>query len=166
MKIYIANILPETFTNKMSHLINVFGSPRETIKCELLSKESGYYFIKNDTLFQRETTFKTNYEIIKGYQCNDRDLLLDLLVDATEYTDLSVRSQLPVEYIYTKKHELTFTSSPKAKLSLVFECLEEMDHFEKNFVPVNFYFEYNENHLDITNMFFQEELNVFLLGLI
>jgi hypothetical protein len=166
MKIYIANILPETFKNKMTHLIDVFGSPREKIKCELFSKDSGYYVIKDDTIFQRETTFKTKYEMIKGYQCNDRDLLLDLLVDATEYTELLVRSQLPVEYIYTKYHELTFTSSPKAKLSLVFECLEEMDHFEKKFVPVHFYFEYNESDLDITNVFFQEELNVFLLELI
>jgi len=159
MKIYITNILPKTLKKKLDKLVDVFGRPEEKIKFEICSKELGIYKIDNDAILHMETTFKTNYTNVNGYN------QFDLLVDNTEYQWLPVASQLPDEYICTKYYELTFKLNKKSKLSLVIECLEETSDFEKGLEPIHYYFEYNAPKFDLTDAFFREDFNVFLSAL-
>jgi uncharacterized protein YkuJ len=94
----------------------------------------------------------------KGQGCNE----YNLLVDQTEYNLVPIVSQLPTEYILTKYHILKIKETKKSQLALVVERLEEIDNFEKWKEPVNFYFEYNGTKLDLSDPFFQDNLNVFL----
>jgi len=159
MKIYIPNILPSSLQNKLTNLTNTFGNPVIKIKYEVVSKESGIHWIMDDNISHIESTFHTNYELIKGYNN------IDLLVDKTNYKSSDVFSQLPVNYILSKIYEFEFKLN-NSKLSLIIECFEETQFFEKNMLPINFYFHYNETNFDLKNSFFQDEFNMFLSHLI
>jgi hypothetical protein len=159
MRIYITNILPTTLKNNLNTFVKLFGSPEEKINFEICSKELGMYKIENDIILHMESTYKTDYKHINGYD------MFDLLVDKTEYQWLPVVSQLPHQYISTKYYELTFKESKKSNLSLVIECLEESSDFEKRLEPINFYFEYKGTKFDLTDTFFREDFNVFLSAL-
>jgi hypothetical protein len=65
MKIYIANLLPNTLISKMQNIIDLFGIPEEKIKYELSSKEFGTYIIDGNSISYIESTFEPEYEIIK-----------------------------------------------------------------------------------------------------
>ena len=156
MRIYISNILPSTLTNKINKLTNYFDIVEETTKYEIYSKEFGLHIIDAKQMKHIETTFTTDYELIKGYNG------LDLLIDKTEYKYIPVLSQLPVKYISTKIYELNFKLHKKSKLSLIIDCIEETYNFEKNLIPINFYLNYNEEKIDLKEHFFQEDFNVFL----
>ena len=156
MRIYISNILPSTLTNKINKLTNYFDIVEETTKYEIYSKEFGLHIIDKKQLKHVETSFTTDYELIKGYNG------LDLLIDKMEYNYIPVLSQLPVNYISTKIYELKFKLHKKSKLTLIIDCIEETHNFEKNLIPINFYFNYNEEKIDLKEHFFQEDFNVFL----
>ena len=167
MKIYIVNLLPQSLKNKMDKLLDsdIFGCITESIKYEICSKEFGIQILEDEKIRQLESTFTPNYEYIKGYTplykgqgCNE----YNLLVDQTEYNIVPIVSQLPTEYILTKYHILKIKETKKSQLALVVERLEEIDKFEKWKDPVNFYFEYNGTKLDLSDPFFQDNLNVFL----
>jgi hypothetical protein len=158
MRIYILNILPQTLKNKLDNLIKIFGLPNEKIKHEIYSNEYGIHILEDKIIYHIENSFN---ETIEKYSYND----LNLLVDKTNYTKIPVISQLPTHYIDTKLHELTFKTDKKSRLSLIIECLEELENYEKLLVPMNYYFEYNEPILDLTDIFFEEEFNRFLSGL-
>jgi hypothetical protein len=92
-----------------------------------------------------------------------------LLVDKTKYIHIPVISQFPVDYILTKMtcFEYVIGSNKKNGLKLVVECLEECNElFDKEMIPVNFYFSSNSssNSLNIDDNLL-EEINVFLLAL-
>jgi hypothetical protein len=168
MKIYIVNILPESLKNKLKNVFESFEYI-EKIKYELHSKEFGLHILEDDKIYLKESTFKTDYELIKGYQN------LDLLLDKTnlEHNKLiPVVSQLPVNYITTKYNVFEFKQYKKSNLSLIIECIEENDKFEKNMIPINFYFNYTFRdcketiNIDLKEPFFQDEFNVFLSKLI
>jgi len=159
MKIYITNILPQTLTNKITKLIDVFGVPEEKIKYELCSKEFGIHIMDDKTIVHIETTFEPEYELIKNYNN------FDLLVDNTNYSKFEIKSQLPVNYLCTRYVELKFKLHKKSNLSLIIECFEEIENFEKKSVPVNFYFDYEDKKLDLKDPFFQEDFNRFLSDL-
>jgi hypothetical protein len=103
---------------------------------------------------------KTDYELIKNYNN------YDLLVDRTNNTKIPLKSQFPVNYIHTKFLQLFFKIHNKSKLSLVINYLEEPDNnFEIIRIPVDFYFNYDSEILDLKDPFFQEEFNMFLSAL-
>ena len=159
MRIYIVNILPLTIKNKLEQLSLLFSESDKKIKYELCSKEFGIHMIEGQTISHIESTFKSDYELIKGYnKC-------DLLVDRNVYTKIPVLSQFPVNYICSKYTELSFKTNKKSKLSLVIECIEETQQFQVDVIPVNFYFKYESDILDLKDYFFQEEFNVFLSSL-
>ena len=160
MKIYIVSIPPSLLQNKLQVLIDLFGLYSEKKKYELCSPDFGLHIIEKDEIYRIETTFKTDYELIKGYNCSKTNY--DLLVDKTIYTNIPVVSQLPVNYISSLFHEMQFKINKKSKLSLIIECLEETQNYEKMLVPVNFYLNYDEPKLDLNDHFFQEEFNMFL----
>jgi hypothetical protein len=160
MKIYIPNILPSSLVNKLDKLCNQFGEPELEIKYEIISKEFGVIIIEEQNIFHIESTFKTNYELIKNYNNND------LLVDKTNITKLSLKSQFPVNYLYTRFLQYKFQTHKKSKLALIINYFEEPDNnFEFIKIPVDFYFDYNNENLDLKEPFFQEEFNMFLSNL-
>jgi hypothetical protein len=159
MRIYIVNIPPQTLKNKLHNLCFLFNEHKKKIKYEICSKEFGISIIEDNTIKHIETTFKTEYDLIKGYNnC-------DLLVDKTIYTLIPVVSQFPVNYINSRYIEYTFKTSNKSKLTLIMECVEENVNFNLEVIPVNYYFEYDSEKFDLTDHFFEEEFNMFLSSL-
>jgi hypothetical protein len=162
MKIYILNVVPQSLKNKIKNMLESFEY-NEKIKYELNSKNFGLHILEDDKIYLKESSYKTDYEMVKGY--NNFDLLIDKTTFKNEEkTNISVISQLPVDYISTKYHVLEFKHNKKSHLSLNFECLDEIENFERKLIPVNFYFNYKneDNNLDLKDSFFQEEFNVFL----
>lgn len=151
MKIYLPDILPKTLNNKINKLKNI-KEPKIENYCEIISEDLGIMYINETTnnIYCLETTFNTNYKLIKKY-----DGKHDLLVDYTQYNKIPVVSQLPTDYVLTKIREHKYSLS---NLTLVVEFLEED--------PINFYIEYINNslilELDLTDTNIQEDLNVFL----
>ena len=89
-----------------------------------------------------------------------------MLVDNTKITKIELISQFPVNYIYTKFIKLEFKTHKKSKLTLIVKCLEESNtNFELTRIPVDFYFIYDSETLDLKDIFFQEEFNRFLSNL-
>jgi len=151
MKIYLPDILPKTLNNKIDKLKNI-KEPKIENYCEIISEDLGIMYINETTnnIYCLETTFNTNYKLIKKYDGNQ-----DLLVDYTQYNRLPVMSQLPTDYVLTKIREHKYSLY---NLTLVVEFSEED--------PINFYIEYTNNkpilELDLTDTNIQEDLNVFL----
>ena len=157
MKIYITNILPQSITNnKINKLSSIIGKPETKYRNEIFSEDFGIYTIEENLITQIETTFNPNYELIKNYNT------YDLLLDKTIYNKKPIVSQFPVNYLNTNILELKFKYSTKSKLSLIIECFEEIDNYEIIIVPINFYFNYDEENLDLKDNFFQEDFNMFL----
>lgn len=157
MKIYITNILPQSITNnKINKLYSIIGKPETKYRNEIFSEDFGIYTIEENLITQIESTFNPNYELIKNYNT------YDLLVDKTIYNKKPIVSQFPVNYLNTNILELKFKYSTKSKLSLIIECFEEIDNYEIIIVPINFYFNYDEENLDLKDNFFQEDFNMFL----
>lgn len=156
MKIYLTNILPSSLMNKLTKLTNTFGNPIEKIKYSIYSEECGIYEIKDKNVFRIEPTFSPDYEIIKNFNKNN------LLVDKTKYTLIPIISQLPVKYIISKYYEYEFKLTQKSNLSLVIRCFQETHNYEKVMIPFDFYFIYKDENLDLNNVFFKEDFNVFL----
>lgn len=155
MKIYILNVLPSSLKSKLEKLFLLYESQIK-LKYEVVSKEFGIITIEEQKITCIESTFNTNYEIIKNYNnCN-------LLIDRTNNNKIPLNSQFPVDYIYTKFIQLEFKTHKKSKLSLIIDCLEEPDNFELIRIPVDFYFDYNSDIIDLNDRFFQEEFNMFL----
>jgi hypothetical protein len=159
MKIYIVNILPESLKNKINILKQDYEFS-ETNKYELHSKDYGLLFIENNKIHLIESTFNTDYQLIKNYG------KVDLLIDKSNYKFIPVNSQLPVNYIITIFNIFEFKVCKNSKLSFIIECLEETENFVKKSIPINFYFNYNNDNLDLNDPFFQDEFNVFLSMLI
>ena len=161
MKIYIPNILPINIKDKMDELTKI-TRPIERQIVELTSSEFGKMIINNDTTYMIESTFNNDYELIKNYQYNDTDNYVDLLVDKTQYSQVPMISQYPVKFILVNKTEYSY-KKPKSKLSLVIECVkEDKDFMTTSMVPIDFYFIYENDKLDLQDSFIREEINVFL----
>lgn len=165
MKIYIVNILPESLKNKIKNMMDSFEY-NEKITYELHSRDFGLHILKDDKMYLKESTFKSDYELIKGYTTSECLIKYDLLIDKQEIKNIPVISQLPVNYIITIFNIFEFKACKNSKLSLIIECLEETENFVKKSIPVNFYFNYNNDNLDLNDPFFQDEFNVFLSMLI
>ena len=161
MKIYIPNILPINIKDKMDELTKI-TRPIERQIVELTSSEFGKMIINNDTTYMIESTFNNDYELIKNYQYDDTDNYVDLLVDKTKYSQVPMISQYPVKFILVNKTEYSY-KKPKSKLSLVIECVkEDKDFMTTSMVPIDFYFIYENDKLDLQDSFIREEINVFL----
>ena len=160
MNIYILNILPIQLKNKLTKLANTFIHT-EIIKYELHSPDFGLSIVDNNTIIHYEPIFETNYEMIKDYNhC-------DLLVDTTKYKQIVETSQLPVNYIMTKITHNEYKINKNSHLSLIIDCLNEINYLNTDVIPIDFYFSYkNEIKINLQDLlndrFFQEDFNVFL----
>jgi hypothetical protein len=162
MNIYITNILPIQLKHKLTNLTQKFIHT-EKIQYELHSPDFGLTVLDNNTIVRYEPTFETNYEMVKNYNgC-------DLLIDMTKYTQIVENSQLPVNYIMTKIIHNEYKIHKKSLLTLVINCLIEINFLNTDIIPIDFYFSYNNEIINVqdilTNRFFQEDFNVFLTEL-
>jgi len=156
MKIYIPKISPLSINNKIDQLIIQCGEPIIKIKYEIVSKELGIINIENQKISYLESTFKSEYDLINNYKN------IDLLVDKNKLTKIPLISQFPVNYIYTKYFQLHFKINLKSSLTLIINCLEELENYELKRIPVDFYFNYESEKLDLNDSFFDNEFNMFL----
>ena len=191
MKIYITNIFPFLIKDKLTNIQNLLINPNGTNKHELISSEFGSHFIEEDikgntSIYRIEPNFNPRFQLVKGYNngsgtgTKNKNNTNDLLLDYTKHTHCPVVSQLPTEYILIKMVVFEYKTNPKSKLKLVVEYLKEPaignyfstnKHIGEYMVPINFYFDYNYNYdskhesnyeIDLTDPFFQEEINMFL----
>jgi hypothetical protein len=171
MKIYITNIPPSTI--KLAAIDKYRLSKDGYKKYELVSEEFGTHIIEKEKIYRIEPTLNMDIHLINnfnGYPLHKN--CSALLVDKTKYIHIPVISQFPVDYILTKMtcFEYVIGSNKKNGLKLVVECLEECNElFDKEMIPVNFYFSSNSsnsssNSLNIDDNLL-EEINVFLLAL-
>lgn len=156
MKIYIPKILPFSLNNKQDELIKLFGEPITKIKYEIVSKELGIIIIENQNIYYLESSFNSEYDLIKNYKN------IDLLVDKNNIVKIPLKSQFPVNYIYTKYIQFQFKINKKSPLTLIINYLEETENYEIKRVPVDFYFDYEFEKLDLNDSFFDNEFNRFL----
>jgi hypothetical protein len=157
MKIYIANVSLSNINNNLKNLNNYIVNKNGKIIYELCTKNSGIYLIENSKLYKLVENTEENYELIKNYRN------YDLLIDYTEYIKKEIKSQVPLNYILTKKINYEYKIHKSSNLSLIVEY--EYNNNENERKVIDFYLIYDEINLDMKNMFFQEELNMFLFYL-
>jgi hypothetical protein len=185
MKIYITNIFPSLIKDKLTNIQHLLINTNGTNKHELISTEFGTHFIeednqKNTIMYRVEPNFNQRLQLVKGYTNalgsgnKNNNKPNDLLLDYTKYIHCPVVSQMPTEYILIKMIVFEYKTNPKSKLKLVVEYLKEPTvgnyfstnkHIGENMVPINFYFDYKQEsnyEIDLTDPFFQEEINMFL----
>ena len=166
MKIYITNIPPSTIKLAAIDKYRLFKEGYK--KYELVSQEFGTHIIKKEKMYRIEPTLNMDIHLINNFNG------YTLLVDKTKYVHIPVISQFPVDYILTKMtcFEYIIGSNKKNGLKLVIECIEESNEiFDKEMIPVNFYFsldsssDYSSNSLNLIDDNLLQEINVFLLAL-
>ncbi len=152
-KIYITNIplskIQSNIKNKewQSFLHNEYK------QAMFYSKENGVFIEEKGDIFYIEPSCEETYT-----HCDY--LSHKLIIDSNKYIKIKVVSQLPVEYIIEKKYIKEYRLHNKSMITLIVSGgMDEGD----NFVPLDFYFECKKNDFNMENIFFQKELNGFLL---
>jgi len=154
MKIYIIKYNPLLFKENMAKISNLLVGTSQIN--EFYSEKYGLQIIDNNNIYQIESKFDTKMEI-KRY--NNMDILLDY----TNYNRNETISQLPINYILSKNWYFEYKLSKQSKLKLIVKCINESnDGNENNFIPIDLYFEYDDDNLDFNHRFFQEEFNMLL----
>ena len=163
MEIYITDVLPIILKDKLTNIKdqdNNVIKPEKKLKQEIFSEEFGLHVIQNNNIKWFEPNFKPIYEIIKKY--NNHTLLVNVINNC----QIKCVSQLPVEYVLTHVIQLEYKMNIKSKLTLIIECIDDKKGLESILIPINFYFYYNDKNPDIhdllSNIFFQDEFNMFL----
>lgn len=151
MKIYILNLLP--INVNLHKLLNSSLQHKLTNYNELISKEDGIYIINQNKCFRIEPTFNEKYNVIKDF-VSLTNKPYNLLVDTTNIKTLEVYSQLPTNYILNKITEYVFYQEQKSEIKLVLKYLENK--------IIDFYLLYNNQELDLSNIFIKNEINMFL----
>lgn len=153
MRIYIVS-LPLQKINLNALLKNPNLSHTIDTYIELYSKDDGQYKLSNNKIIRFEPNFRQKIEIIKSYEG------WDLLVDSTIIKEIEVLSQLPTEYIKLNIKEYCFFMGNKGKstIKLFVKYLED----EMNSRIIDYYLDYNGEKMDFDNIFFRENINMFL----
>lgn len=167
VRIYLHNIELSSIKHKLETLKNYLTKEEEQV--HIFSQEYGHYKIEKDKIYLIESAYNEDYK-----QINYNDHVL--LIDSNKTDKIQVVSQLPKDYIYNKRTYLEY------KLSLItfiiwgiYDKPKQEHSFSKKtahnttkdleFYPMEFYFECDDKHFNIYNLFFQEEFNRFLLML-
>jgi hypothetical protein len=160
MKIYIPTIELNNIKNKIYDLKEYCIDIDGKLIYELYSVDGGIYYIEDSKIYKKELVGEDKHDMIKGYMISSNPRLkYDLLIDNTKYNNLLVSSQLPMNYILIKSMIYEYKMNKKSSLSLIVEyILSNNNDLEIS----DYYLSYKEKDLDIKNIFFQEELNMFL----
>jgi hypothetical protein len=165
MKIYITNIPPSTIKslNLEKYLLNKNGYK----KYELTSEDFGTHIIENKKMYRIEPTITMDLHLINNYNG------YNLLVDRTNYVQIPIVSQFPLNYVLTKMICFEYCINKKSGIKLIIEYLIEnsstslLTSFEKEIIPINFYFTSTSESASTLNIDdnLLEEINMFLLEL-
>lgn len=167
MKIYITTIdvsnISKNINNLSEYLLDVNGKDIS----ELHSLDYGLHIIENNNIYRLEPDFLPDYNIVKNF--HGHDLLLDYSIPKL----LPVLSQMPTNYILTKVKIYEYKTNKKSNIKLIIKCIKttpeikirsDMNNVNINTIeePIDFYFEYENSKIDLTDKFLQEEFNMFL----
>jgi hypothetical protein len=163
MKIYVSNIPLTNITKNMHELSQYIVDHNGIDILELHSLDYGLHIIEKNKIYRFEPDFNPQYEIIRGFKG------YDLLIDKSVPKLLPVLSQLPTKYIMSKIKIYEYKSNKKSNIKLVIKCIKTPLQIKSlstntNEEPIDFYFEYenSNSNIDLTDRFFQDELNMFL----
>lgn len=163
MKIYISNIPISNITNNMNALSEYMIDPNGNNIIELNSLDYGLHIIQENKIYRLEPEFNPQYEIVR--QFNGYDLLIDKTIPKL----LPVVSQMPINYILTKIKLYEYKTNKKSNMKFIIKCIKAPTHVKNRHQNINnceevidFYFEYESTFIDLTDPFFQDEINRFL----
>jgi hypothetical protein len=151
MKIFIENY-------PISNLVNIIPSLKKHLVytkqlLEIICSE-GQYCVDNSKVYKIIVNDK-DLVIHKNYY-NDLNLLLDY-----SYSVLIETNQIPNHNIEVTYKYYYFALNKSSKLKLVIQTLYDVADEINNINPIDFYFE-TEGDVEINNIFFKDEINVFL----
>lgn len=160
MKIYITNLLLTNIAKNRETLSEYILHANGKEIVELNSLDYGLHIVEKDKIYRQEPDFNPDYEVVKEFHG------YDLLIDKSKCKLLPVVSQMPTNYIMTKMKIYEYKTNKKSLLKLVVRCIQ-LKTLVKTLItnseePVDFYFEYESPTIDLTDKFFQDELNMFL----
>ena len=157
MKIFIENYRPSNLTTLIPSLKKYLVDTKQLL--EIVSSE-GQYYIDNSKVYKIIVSDK-DAVIHKNYYKE-----LNLLIDYS-YTATIETNQIPnhnIEFLY-KYYYFALNKSSKLKFVIQTQCdiTDETNNINNinNINPIDFYFE-TEGEVEINNIFFKDEINVFL----
>lgn len=163
MKIYLPNVPLSNIEKNMDKLSQLELNRTINDIIEINSLDYGVHIIEKKNIYRVEPDFNPKYEVIKDFKG------YDLLLDKSIPKYIPVISQMPTKYFMTKIKLYEYKTNKNSPLKLVVKCIKTVteinisnnntNHGEK---PIDFYFEYDSLNIDITDRFFQDELNMFL----
>jgi hypothetical protein len=151
MKIFIENYTFSNLNNKIPSLKKYLVDTKQQL--EITSNE-GQYYIDESKVYKIIVSDK-DAVVHKNYY-NDYNLLIDY-----SYAVLVETNQIPnhnIEIIYKYYY---FALNKSSKLRFVIQTIYDITDEINNIIPVDFYFE-KEGDIEINNIFFKDEINVFL----
>ena len=148
MRIFIADYSLATLKTRVPHLKKYLVD--EKTKLEIITNE-GQYYIDNSKVYKMIVTDKSA-KIYENYS-NGVTLLVD-----NSYTVLQEMNQIPNHNIEITNTYFYFALNKSSKLRLV---IQTHDETIENMDPCDFYFE-TKDETEINNIFFRDEINVFL----
>lgn len=130
---------------------------------ELNSLDYGAHIIQKGKIYRYEPDLNPQYEIIRNFHS------YDLLIDKSKPKLIDILSQMPIKYIMTKIRIYEYKFNKKSSLKLIIKCIKAPREIKTTCKNINcseeaidFYFEYENENLDLTDIFFQDEINRFL----
>lgn len=161
MKIYIKTIKLSNIIKNINNITEYMLDIDGINIYEIHSLDYGLHIVENNKVYRIEPDFEPEYTIIKDF--NSHDLLLDYSTPKL----IPVLSQMPTNYILTKVKIYEYKLNKKSKLKLIIKCINTSTDASKiklntNEEPIDFYFDYENSNIDLTDKFLQEEFNMFL----
>jgi hypothetical protein len=151
MKIYIPDYSLSKLKTKISSLKKYLVE--EKSKFEVISNE-GQYYIDNSKVYKIVVIDKGTQLYEKYYE--DLSLLID-----KSYSVLTETNQVPNHNIEMQNTYFYFALNKTTKLRFVIKTQDETIENINNMSPYDFYFEI-DGDVEINNIFFRDEINVFL----
>jgi hypothetical protein len=151
MKIYITDYSLSKLKTRISSLKKYLVE--EKSKFEVISNE-GQYYIDNSKIYKFVIIDKET-KLYKNYYDD-----LSLLVDKS-YSILSETNQIPNCNIEISSKYFYFALNKSTKLTFVIKTFDEVTDNMNDINPCDFYFEL-DGDVEINNIFFRDEINVFL----
>jgi hypothetical protein len=151
MKIFIENYPLSNLTTIIPSLKKYLVDTKQLL--EITSIE-GQYYIDESKVYKKIVSDK-DAVIHKNYY-KDFNLLIDY-----SYAVIIETNQIPnhnIEFVYKYYY---FALNKSSKLKFVIQTLYENTDEINNIIPIDFYFE-TEEDVEINNIFFKDEINVFL----
>ena len=151
MRLFIQNYSLSKLINRISSLKPYLVDT--TTKLEIITDE-GQYYIDNSTAYKKVVSDKSA-KLYENYY-ND----LGLLVDYSEIIIVET-NQIPNYNIEMLSTYFYFALNKTTKTKFVVQAYDAVTDDLTNINPFDFYFEI-EGDVEINNMFFKDEINVFL----